>query len=330
MKRWMAGLALGLATLVGVCDAAQAAERTKLKVAMDWIIGGRQAPWFVALEKGYYAEEGLDVELLRGFGSASTVQRAASGEVQVAYADFPTTVLARAEGSKVRTVAMILGRNPETFFSLKKTGITRPKDLEGRTVVSNAGSAAPKLFPIFAELHGVDPGKVKWVMVEPAAKSSMLVAGSADVVQYFLMQKPLLEREAAKLGGINTMLWADHGFQLYSNGMIVTDDYLAKNGDVVRRFLRATLKGFHRTFENPDEAVTLVRKSHPTLDPEVTRAEVDILKALVLTDDAKAHGIGWMDEAKVKAARDIMARVYGLKSPVQTGDLYTNEYLPKK
>ena len=330
MKRWVVGLAFGLVILGGGLNAANAGERPKVKVAMYWIVGGRHAPFFVAVEKGFYAEEGLDVEVLRGFGSASTVQRAVSGEVQFAYSDFPTSVLARAEGNKVKTVAMILGRNPETFFSLKKTGITKPKDLEGRTVVSNAGSAAPKLFPVFAEVNGVDPNKVKWVMVEPAAKSSMLIAGSTDIAQYFLMQRPLLEREAAKLGGINTMLWADHGFQLYSNGMIVTEDYLAKNGDVVRRFLRATIKGFHHTFENPDEAAAIVRKSHPTLDPAVTRAEVDILKTLVLTDDAKAHGIGYMDEAKVKTARDIMGRVYGLKAPVQTGDLYTNEFLPRK
>jgi NitT/TauT family transport system substrate-binding protein len=225
---------------------------------------------------------------------------------------------------------MVLGNNPETFFSLKKSNITKPKDLEGKTVVSNAGSAAPKLFPLFAERHGIDQGKVKWVMVEPAAKGSMLIAGSTDVAQYFLMQQPLLERDAAKMGGINTMLWADHGFQLYSNAMIVTEDYLAKNGDVVRRFLRATIKGFHRTFENPEEAEALLRKSHPTLDPAVTRAEVEILKKLVLTDDARMHGIGWMDEAKVRTARDIMARAFGLKTPVQPGDVYTNEFLPRK
>ncbi len=334
MKRWAvraaAGLALGLLALGWGAGAAPAAERTRVKIAMDWIIGGRHAPWFVAAERGFYAEEGLDVEVLRGFGNANTVQRVVSGEVQFAYTDFSTSILARAEGNKVKTVAMILGRNPQTFFSLKKTGITKPKDLEGRTIVSNAGSAAPKLFPVFAEINGVDAGKVRWVTVEPAAKASMLISGSADVVEYFLMQRPLLEREAGKLGGINTMHWADHGFQVYSNGVTVVEDYLAKNGDLVRRFLRASLKGFQRTFDDPNEAVALVRKSHPTLDPEVTRVEVDILKLLVLTDDAKTHGIGWMDEAKVKSARDIMARVYGLKTPVQTGDVYTNEYLPRK
>lgn len=328
--RATAALAVGLLALGWVAGSASAAERSKVKIAMDWIIGGRHAPWFVAVEKGYYAEEGLDVEVLRGFGNANTVQRVVSGEVQFAYTDFPTSVLARADGSKVKTIAMILSRNPQTFFSLKKTGITKPKDLEGRTIVSNAGSASPKLFPVFAEINGVDATKVKWVTVEPAAKASMLISGSADVVEYFLMQRPLLERESAKLGGINTMHWADHGFQLYSNGVTVMEDYLAKNGDLVRRFLRASIKGFQRTFEDPNEAAALVRKSYPTLDPEVTRIEVDILKLLVLTDDAKAHGIGYMDEAKVKTARDIMAKVYGLKAPLQTGDLYTTEYLPRK
>jgi len=328
--RVVAGLVVGLLALGWVAGAATAAERAKVKIAMDWIIGGRHAPWFVAAEKGFYAEEGLDVEVLRGFGNANTVQRVVTGEVQFAYTDFSTSILARAEGSKVKTIAMILGRNPQTFFSLKKTGITRPKDLEGRTIVSNAGSASPKLFPVFAELHGVDAGKVKWVTVEPAAKASMLISGSADVVEYFLMQRPLLEREAGKLGGINTMHWADHGFQLYSNGVVVIEDYLGKNGDLVRRFLRASMKGFQRTFDDPDEAVAILRKSHPTLDPEVTRVEIDILKALVLTDDARTRGIGHMDEAKVATARDIMAKIYGLKSPVQTSDLYTNEYLPRK
>lgn len=330
MGRLVLGLAVGLLLLDGGAGVARAAERSKVKIALDWIIGGRHAPWLVAVEKGYYADEGLDVEVLRGFGNANTVQRVVTGEVQFAYTDFPTSILARAEGSKVKTIAMILARNPQTFFSLKKTGITKPKDLEGRTIVSNAGSASPKLFPLFAEINGVDATKVKWVTVEPAAKAAMLISGSADVVEYFLMQRPLLEREAATLGGINTMHWADYGFQLYSNGVAVTEDYLARNGDLVRRFLRATVKGFQRTFEDPNEAVTLIRKSHPTLDPEVTRVEVDILKNLVLTDDAKTHGIGYMDEAKAKTARDIMSRVYGLKAPVQTADLFTNDYLPKK
>ncbi len=328
---WVAvGLAWGLVVLGVFPGMADAGERPKVKVAMDWIIGGRHAPFFVAAEKGYYAEEGLDVEVLRGFGSASTIQRIISGEVQFAYVDFPSSVLARNEGTKARTIMMVLGRNPVTFFSLKKTNITKPKDLEGRSIVTNAGSAASKLFPAFAEMNGVDHSKVKWVAVEPAAKASMLIAGSADLVEYFLMQKPLLEREAAKLGGINQMVWADYGFPLYGNGIMAMEEYLAKNGDVVRRFLRASVKGFHQTFDNPHEATALVRKTHPTLDPAVTKAEVEILKNLVLTEDAKANGIGFMTEEKVKANRDIMVRVHGLKGQIATGDLYSNEFLPKK
>ncbi len=330
MKRWMVGLAFGLVILGGELNAASAGERSKVKVAMDWIIGGRHAPFFVAVEKGFYAEEGLDVEVLRGFGSASTIQRILSGEVQFAYVDFPSSVLARNEGTKAKTIAMILGRNPVTFFWLKRTNISKPKDLEGRTIVTNAGSAAAKLFPVFAEMTGVDPSKVKWVTVEPAAKASMLIAGSTDLVEYFLMQKPLLEREAAKLGGINQMVWADYGFPLYGNGVMAMEEHLAKNGEVVRRFLRASVKGFHHTFDNPDEATALVRKTHPTLDPAVTKAEVDILKNLVMTEDAKAYGIGFMTEEKVRANRDMMVRVHGLKGQIAPGDLYTNEFLPKK
>ncbi len=330
MKRWAVGMVAGWLLVGGLAGAAQGAERVKIKFALDWIVGGRHAPWFVAVEKGYYAAEGLDVEVGRGFGAASTIQRIVSGEVQLSYADFPTTVLARADGTKVRTVAMILGRAPLTFFSLTKNGISKPKDLEGRTIITNAGSPSPKLFPVFAEQNGVDHTKVKWVAVEPAAKTSMLIAGSADVVEYFLMQRPLLEREGARLGGVNTMLWADYGFPLYSNGVTVMDDYLARNEDLVRRFLRASLKAFARAFEAPDEAVALVRKSHPTLDPAITRAEVDILKALVLTEDAKTRGIGYLAEEKVKINRDVMTRVHALKVQVPTEDLYTNRYLPTK
>lgn len=330
MKRYgtMWGLLLAVGLLMSVLPA-PAAEKKTVNFVLDWIVGGRHSGWFTALHKGYYAEEGLDVKISRGYGSSGGIQRMAAGQADLTFNDIATAILARAkDGAPIKAVAVSYAKHPSAIFTLKKHNIKTLKDLEGKTLIDSAGSTNISLFPILAKVAGVDADKVKWVIVAPDAKMQMFKAEKGHGVLFYNMQLPLMEKASADQGGVNMIVFGDY-LPLYSNGILVSDDYLAKNPDTVRRFIRASMKGWAYAFTNPDEAVALLRKDNPLLEADIAKAETILVKDLMESPEAKKHGLGYMDEAKMRETRDTMLRLFDVKKTVDLKDLYTNDYLPK-
>lgn len=320
------GLALALCLAAG---AGLAAEKTRVKYSLDWVITGRHAPWFTALDKGFYDEQGLSVEISRGYGAFEGLNRIVSGESHFNFADTSSLVVGRSRGMKVKTVAVIYGRAPYAIYTLKKSNLTKPKDLEGKVIGAPAGDSIKAVFPAFAKRNGIDESKVRWLNIEATAKTPMLLAGQVDAVTYYNMQTPLLERDAARLGGVNVLLFADFGLQLYSNGIAVMDDLIKRNPDMIRRFVAASVKGFRYAFEHPDEAVELLVKRHPIVNRGLAKAELDIVKDLVLSEEARQHGIGYISRERMQLTRDVIAQAYNVKTEIPLEDLYTNDFLPR-
>ena len=330
MKRYatLSGLVLAV-YLLGSAVPATAQEKKTVNFVLDWIVGGRHSGWFTALHKGYYAEEGLDVKISRGYGSSGGIQRMAAGQADITFNDIATAILARAkDGAPVKAVAVSYAKHPSAIFTLKKHNVRTPKDLEGKTLIDSAGSTNISLFPILAKVAGVDADKVKWVIVAPDAKMPTFKAEKGHGVLFYNMQLPLMDKASADQGGVNMIVFGDY-LPLYSNGILVSDTYLAKNPDTVRRFVRASMKGWTYAFAHPDEAVAFVRKDNPLLEADVARAETLLVRDLMESPEAKKHGLGYMDEAKMRETRDTMLRLFDVKKTVELKDVYTNEYLPK-
>lgn len=305
-----------------------AAENTKINFVLDWIVGGRHTGWFAALHKGYFADEGLDVTISRGFGSGDGVKRMIAGKADIAFIDISTAILARAKaGAQIKAVSVSYAKHPSAIFTHKRFNILEPKDLEGATLADSAGSTNRLLFPAFAKLAGFDHTKVKWALVAPNAKMSTFVAGKAQGTLFYNMQLPVMQLKTASSGGVNMIEYGDY-LKLYSNGIVVNDSFLESNPDVVKRFVKAALKGWEFSFENPDEAVKLLLKDHPLLDPEIAKAEALIVKGLMLSPEALEHGLGYMDEAKMRQTRDIVLELNDVDATVLLEDIYTNEFLP--
>ncbi len=179
----------------------------------------------------------------------------------------------------------------------------------------------------FSKSAGFDASKVKWVLVAPNAKMSVFIADKVQGTLFYNMQLPIMQKKTAAQGGVNMIEFGDY-LKLYSNGLLVTEDYLAKNPDLVRRFLRASIKGWEFTFEHPDEAVKMLLKDQPLLDPATSKAEALIVQDLMQSPEAKKHGLGYMDEGKMRQTRDLMLRLNDVKTTVPLSDIYTNDYLP--
>lgn len=304
---------------------------TKVVFSLDFIPLGRHAAWYAALAEGFYKDEGLDVSIIPAQGTAQAVQAVESGTANIGFIDVPSVVIARGNGSKLKVVAVNYGKAPYAIFSLRNgANVTQPKQLEGLNLGSGAGSFTPKVIQGFMAQKGLDPSKLTISNVAPPARASTLLAGQIPAIEFFVMAKPGLEA-AAKSGNteLRTLLLADHGLQLYGNGIAATEDYLAKNSDVVRRFVRASLKGWKFTIANPDRAAADQIKYVPTLKPEVIVAEIKVVADLAVTDETKRHGLGWFDPAKMKANIDFVDKYVGIsgKPPAAT-DVYAAGFLP--
>lgn len=333
MRIWFratAGL-LGLLSVATLAPIASAQMSTKVVFSLDFIPLGRHAPWYAALVEGYYKDEGLDVSIIPAQGTAQVIQAVESGTANIGFVDVPSLVIARANGSKLKMVAVNYGKAPYAIFSLANgANVTTAKQLEGLNLGSGAGSFTPKIIQGFMTQNGLDPSKLQISNVAPPARAATLMSGQIPAIEFFVMSKPGLEA-AAKTANteLRTFLLADHGLQLYSNGIASTEQYLAKNADVVKRFVRASLKGWKFALDNPAKAAADEIKFVPTLKPEAIVAEIKIVADLATTEEAKKNGLGWFDPAKMKANAEFVEKYIGItgKAPAPT-DLYETGFLP--
>lgn len=320
-------LCLGLGAAAAM--PAAAATRDKLLFSLNFVPYGIHTAFFVAQEKGFYDQANLDVTIERGTGSSDTVTRIATGSMDVGFADAGSVVVGRAKGAKVTMVAMILDKGVSTIYTYKGSGITVPKDLEGRTVADSAGGATLAVLPALAAIQGIDLAKVKFVMVAPAAKNPTLIEKKVDAMMTFATFEPNLKALAALKGmEIVALPFSEWGLDLYGLALFTAEKMLQERRDVVRRWAEATLRAVAWSVENPDEAVAIFVKRNPAVSADLARGQWRIVMDHLLTPVAGEHGIGYMTEEKMRRTRDVLVKYQKLDAEIPLKDLYTNEFLP--
>ena len=316
---------IGLATFAAISTTVGAVAADKIIFVTDYGLYGRHAYYFVAMEKGYYARENLEIEIVRSQGSANTIKQVASGAAQVGFADAFAVVLGRANDEiPVKLVAMIYPKPPHAVYVLKDSGISKPKDFEGKTLADTAFSSVPKLFATYAKAAGVDASKVKWVAANSDALPAMLTTGRVDGIGQFTVGETLLAYAAAPKEVVG-LAYADAGLDYYSNGIVASDATLQSNPDLVRRFVKATLDGLKSAIANPTEAGEIMHKYHREIDVSIGVGETKKVAELAVQPNAP---LGTMEPSRVQKTIDIVGATYPLKKSVTPADVYAPGFLP--
>ncbi|MCS6848108.1 MAG: ABC transporter substrate-binding protein [Anaerolineae bacterium] len=308
-----------------------AEAKPKIIFGLDWAFVGQHAPFFVALEKGFWQEEGLDVEIVRGYGSADAVQKVAAGAVNIGYGDTGSLIVARTEGADVKLIGMVLGLPPYAVIYPMDKPIATPADLEGKKIGAAAGDSVRRVFPAFAKIAGFDVGKVEFITIGYEAYASQLLSRQIDGLAEYYAAKPNYDA-AAKENNIQLgiLKFSDYGLDIYSNGFLAKESYIKENPDIIRKFLRGAYRGFAYAYQHEDEAVDALLKREPTLNREVAKAQFLLDKDAVLNPDVLANGYGYIDPAKMQKTIEVMAIAYELKITPTPEELFTIEYLPSK
>jgi NitT/TauT family transport system substrate-binding protein len=313
-------------TVLGILWSQNVAAADNVTFVTDFGFNGRHAYYYVALEKGYYKAANLDVKIVRGQGSTDAVKQVAAGTAQIGFADTSAVIFAKAnDGIPVKLVSVIYAKPPHAIYVLKDSGISKPKDLEGRKLADTAFSAMPKMFSAYAKAAGIDASKVTWVVAGSDALPGMLSLGRVDGIGQYTVGEPLLKK-AAEPKDIVEFAYSDVGLDYYGSGIVTMESTLQSNPDMVRRFVAATLHGLKDAMANPKEAGEIMHKYHREVDEGIASAETVKVGQLATVPGA---ALGSIDAARVQRTIDIVAGAYTLKNPVKADEIFAPGFVPK-
>jgi NitT/TauT family transport system substrate-binding protein len=313
----------------GVRARAQAAD--KFQFRLNWTLYGEHAPFFVALDKGFYKEEGLDVEILEGSGSTTVSQLVANGTNPVAYVDAATMMRGINAGMPIKAVGVSLQQSPMAFiYRADAPRPTKIEQIKGSRIAITAGDASLAIFTAFMGKLNMQLSDVQMIVVaNPQAKEQAVLNKQADaLLGYFMDQGPRMQLQTGvKMGW--TRLYDLAGVSTLSSAFIVNNNWIkdAKNQGILRRFLRASQRGWDYSDKNREEASKIFLKHAPVFNMEIALLEINGTMTIIHTNHTKDKPLFWSAKEDWQESQDLLQKYAKMAEVNDVGVYYTNEYL---
>ena len=281
----------------------------KVHFQTDWIPSGEHAMYYGGWTKGFWKEQGIDINITRGYGSGDTVTKIATGAADFGVADIGALLTAKARtGVPVKTAMFLYTHSPHSLFVLKSSGITNFKGLEGKKIGITPGNSHKVYFPKVAERAGTDPDKIVWSMTDGAAMAPLLISKRIDAAPFYSMHH-YYQNKAAKAAGeeIVVLPFEKVGFAIYAASIVTTEKMLSENPDLVKRFLTATQNAFKWAKANPEEACKLHVERVPEVAMDDCIGSITATLDFVINDHSAKTGLGLYDDERLGFTWEMVA-----------------------
>jgi len=320
-------------TLLTLAIAVPATAQTNVRFLHEWRFEGHVAPFLVALDKGYYQAEGLNVTIDPGTGSLDSINRVATRAYDMSIADINSLVRYRDNpaNTPLKAVMMVYDSPPFAILTLKKNNIRTPKDLEGKVLGAPAADGAWAQFPILAKLNNIDPAKVRVENVGFPVREALLAQGRVDAVTAFGSNALGVVAQGVPESEVVVMMMRRYGLDLYGSAILANPDFIKAQPKAVAGFVRALIKGFQDTFRDPDVAIESVMKRNPVAKRDIELARLKkVIEQSYLTDEVRANGFGGVDMRRLDNAIDQVSIAFTFTHKPKAADIFTSEFLPPR
>ena len=324
---------IGLLAAASALAATTASAQTAIKFSLDFKFEGPAAPFVVAIDKGYFKAEGLDVTIDTAGGSLEPINRVASGTYDMGFGDINSLIKFRDAnpGTPIKAVFMVYNKPAFSIVGRKSRGVSSPKDLEGKKLGAPPPDGAYAQWPIFVQANGIDASKVTIVSVGFPVREPMLASGEVDAITGFSFSSYInLKDRGVPANDITVLLMADYGVNLYGNTIMVNPKFAAEKPEAVKAFLRAFTKGLHETIKNPATAVESVLKRNDVAKKEVELERLQIaLKDNIITPEVRKIGFGAVDADRFDKSIEQIGLTYQFKNAKPKGsEVFDASFLP--
>jgi len=330
---WVVALAaLALALAGAACgdddDGGNGGELTKVTLMLDWTPNTNHAGIYIAKANGWYEDEGIDLEIIEP-GQTGVAQVVAAGQAEFGISVQEAVIPARAEGIPIVSIAAIIQHNDSSFMSLASEGISRPRDLAGKTYGGYGGQLETALLSQLVACDGGDPATIRYVEVGNTNFLALLESNEFDFVWIFEGWDGVRAREVEKKE-ISTIRFRDHFDCIpdwYTPVIITSERMIEEQPEVVRAFMAATARGYEEAQKNAEASAEALLEGAPELDEALVRA-------------AAAYHVGkYVDEGRQWGLQDeeiweefvtFLVDAGLIAEPIDIASAYTNEFLPEE
>ncbi len=293
--------------------------------------GGSAAPILLAEEKGYFAEGGVRIDIVRGFGSNDAITKVAAGTYEAAMAYLPELVRVKAGQPDLDAIAVVISNDglSDTVSALKTSGIRTPRDLEGKKINAQAGGTPIRLFPLFAQAAGIDATKVEFVTVDPSLSATAVQQGKTDATT---ASGSALVTRFAQIGykeeDLVQFKFKDY-IGVYGNALILRKSWAVKYPDAARGLVRAYIRGLIYSRQHPDEAIDALIRREPLLQKNTELVDLKISnRDYNFTDNVLKRGVSYQTADDVAKFIHTVAAPFEMKREPAANEIYDPSFLP--
>jgi NitT/TauT family transport system substrate-binding protein len=279
------------------------AQKLAATLRLDWVPSAHHVGPVLAVQRGYYAQEGIDLAVRPGRGSGSTVQVIATGTDLFGFADAGAMAIAASKGAPVIMVAHLMQLGPNGAITLDRA-MTSPKDLVGKTIGLVPNESAHVALLAVAKKHGIPDSAYRIVSIEAASKIAALLTKKVDMIPGFRFGDYL--RAYTQNANAKITLFSDWGVNILGNGYFVSTGTLEKNPELVQRFVRATLRGWQDALKDPKAGVDALVKEFPDTNRQFIEIGLPMVFEHMHSPATKGKPLGWMAEEDWKTTLETM------------------------
>lgn len=319
-KLWIAGLALA------VPSTAMALEDASLR--LNWVLIGQHPPYYLGLERGYYADEGINLTINEGRGSGPAVQLVANGEDTFGLADTGAVIAGRAKGAPVVVLMSLFRTSNLGVTCAADAGVEKLTDLYGKKVAVTAGDALHQMWPGLVAANDLDESKISLVFMDPAAKPVAVLEGTTECLLGGVDDQAVTIENQGK--DVDIIRFADNNYNTLTVSVFTSKDVIENDPDLVRGFVKATERSWRAAMEDPDAAVAAAAKAKPGINEDILKAQLEASLKLLPPPDGSDMKFGWAPPEYWEQTLDILKKFRGLETDVPAEDHYDYSFLPQE